>query len=121
MCLAVLGQHREGQRTLHGQGISGFEITISGRAVRLTMREAAVLRALLRQRDAVVRRGELEAGIWGRIKSRTPDVHIARLRNKLGPLGQRIETVPRVGYRYRDSSSISTSISLGRRSGLRGT
>ncbi len=120
--LAVLCQHRVGQRPLHGQGIAvpatGSTITVSGVAVRLTMREAAVLRALLRHRDAVVRRGELESGIWGRIKSRTLDVHIARLRNKLGPLGCRIETVPRVGYRYRDSSSLTSSA---RRSELPGT
>ena len=87
---------------------AGSTAIVSGRQVKLTEREAAVLRVLVHRRNTVVHRGELEHGIWGGTRSRTLDVHIARLRKKLGPVGRRIETVSHVGYRYIEPSMEAT-------------
>lgn len=71
-----------------------------GRAAALTPREFALLAVLLQRHDCVLTRAELLQAAWhydipGR--SRTVDVHISRLRRKLG-LGDVIQTVYRQGY-----------------------
>ena len=78
----------------------GSTVIVFGQAVALTPLEAGVLRLLVHRRDGVVSRSELEQRIWGGVRSRTVDVHIARLRKKLGPVGRQIQTVVKFGYRY---------------------
>jgi DNA-binding NarL/FixJ family response regulator len=80
------------------------EVRVHGTPVVLTDRENALLRALVHRRNGTVTRRQLEQDLWGRARSRTLDVHISRLRKKLGPLGHRIETVTKVGYRYVEPS-----------------
>jgi DNA-binding response OmpR family regulator len=50
-----------------------------------------------------VRREEILNKVWGYDyfgETRTVDVHVRRLRVKLGPTGKRLATVPSVGYRW---------------------
>jgi len=79
-------------------------VTVDGVAVNLTRREFDLLRALVEARGRVLSREFLLDHVWGytaagEIESRTVDVHVRRLRQKLGPVGQRIGTVTGVGYR----------------------
>ena len=65
--------------------------------------ELQLLRFLIRHADAVVSRELIAESVWGHrrpIHNRSLDVHIARLRSKLGAAAQQIETVVGVGYRF---------------------
>ena len=76
-----------------------------GVATLLSRREIAILALLLRERGRIVSRRRLLADVWGmgspeRIETRTVDMHIAKLRKKLGRDGRHgIETVRGEGYR----------------------
>ena len=83
----------------------GETVFVRGRRVALTPREAALLRLLVHHRDGAVNRRKLEQSLWGILRSRTLDVHIARLRKKLGPAGRQIQTVVKFGYRYVEPAS----------------
>ncbi|MFC8194003.1 winged helix-turn-helix domain-containing protein [Streptomyces sp. NPDC057298] len=77
---------------------------LDGRELDLTYLEFGLLAHLVLQPDQVHSREQLMAGIWGYEHigdGRTVDVHIARLRRKLGrDHRHRIVTVRRVGYKY---------------------
>jgi DNA-binding response OmpR family regulator len=77
-------------------------VMVDGRRVELTIVESAILRMLVQYSNRVVGRAQLEQQLWGeaKVKPRTLDVHVARLRRKLGERGNRIETIRKVGYRY---------------------
>ena len=80
------------------------QATVSGHPLSLTPKEFDLLRALLEARGRVLSREFLLDRVWGyaragEIESRTVDVHVRRLRAKLGPEGERILTVKNVGYR----------------------
>lgn len=74
-------------------------------AIDLSRREIEILALLARERGRIVSRRRLLADVWGmgspeRIETRTVDMHIAKLRKKLGAEGPRsIETVRGEGYR----------------------
>lgn len=78
--------------------------TVDGRVLSLTYLEFELLAFLLSNPQRVYSRGQLVGTIWGYGPvgdERTVDVHVARLRRKLGPrYRQRIVTVRRVGYKY---------------------
>jgi DNA-binding response OmpR family regulator len=79
-------------------------VTVGGRPVELTPKEFDLLRALLEAGGRVLSREHLLNRVWGyaradEIESRTVDVHIRRLRSKLGPEERRIATIKGVGYR----------------------
>jgi two-component system phosphate regulon response regulator PhoB len=79
-------------------------VTVEGTAVELTAKEFGLLCALIRANGRVLNREQLLEGVWGyadaaEIESRTVDVHIRRLREKLGAEAKRIVTVKGVGYR----------------------
>jgi DNA-binding response OmpR family regulator len=82
--------------------ISGHEVRCDRRRIRLTRREFQLLSTLVAGRGRVFTRNEL-LGIWGDhppFSPRTVDIHIARLRRKLGtPHDSVIETVRQVGYK----------------------
>jgi DNA-binding response OmpR family regulator len=86
--------------------VADFEavsVSIEGVPVRLTRREFELLRYLIEHRNRVVSRERLLERVWGydrMIETRSVDVHVARLRAKLGPAGQQIETVVGIGYRF---------------------
>ena len=79
------------------------EVTSSGRAVELTLKEFELLSYLLENQSRVVTRDELLNRIWGYEydgETRTLDMHIRTLRQKLGEDGGScIKTVRGVGYR----------------------
>ena len=77
-------------------------VHVSGEAVSLTQKEFEVLRLLLAHRGQVFSREQLLEQVWGYAytgESRTVDVHIRTLRQKLGPAGAYIETVRGYGYK----------------------
>jgi phosphate regulon transcriptional regulator PhoB len=80
-------------------------LTVQGTPVELTAKEFGLLCALIRANGRVLSREQLLDGVWGyagaaEIESRTVDVHIRRLREKLGSEATRIVTVKGVGYRF---------------------
>jgi DNA-binding response OmpR family regulator len=78
-------------------------VSVDGEPVRLTRREFELLRYLVENRNRVLSRDRLLERVWGYdrlIETRSVDVHIGRLRGKLGPVGQQIETVVGLGYRF---------------------
>lgn len=84
---------------------STFSITFQGRDVRMTRKEFALLSELARNQGRVLTRDALLDRVWGISyygDSRTLDVHIRRLRQKLGD-SSAIETVTGIGYRLVDS------------------
>ena len=73
--------------------------------VQLTLKEYQLLCLLMKNRGAVLTRDVLLENIWGygnESETRTVDVHIRTLRQKLGAGGSMIETVRGVGYRMGD-------------------
>lgn len=84
--------------------VSGHQLRVRGKEMPLTATEFRLLRLLLERCGRVQTRGQLLSDVWGYaedIDSRTVDTHIRRLRRKLGPEADRIETVIGVGYRLR--------------------
>ncbi|MBA3888857.1 MAG: response regulator transcription factor [Acidobacteria bacterium] len=90
--------------------VADFEavaIAVDGQPIRLTRREFELLRFLVENRNRVLSRDRLLERVWGYerfIETRSVDVHVGRLRSKLGPAGRQIETVVGLGYRFVDSS-----------------
>lgn len=79
-------------------------VKLKGKSVELTAKEFGLLGALIRANGRVLNREQLLEQVWGyadaaEIESRTVDVHIRRLREKLGWEAKRILTVKGVGYR----------------------
>ncbi len=77
-------------------------VTVGGCSVTLTLKEYELLRLFLQNPGQVFSRDRLLSVVWGMDfvgESRTVDVHIATLRDKLGHCGELIETVRGVGYR----------------------
>lgn len=100
---------REASSTYQGRHLAAdFEavaVTVDGVPVRLTRREFDLLRCLVENRNRVLSRDRLLARVWGysqSIESRSVDVHVGRLRSKLGPAGAQIETLIGLGYRFVD-------------------
>ena len=68
--------------------------------VRLTRREFELLRYLVQNKNRVVSRDRLLERVWGYdrlVETRSVDVHVGRLRGKLGEAGRQIETVVGLG------------------------
>ncbi len=77
-------------------------VTVDGNAVTLTLKEFEMLCMLLENSNVVLTRDRILNSIWGYSfdgESRTVDVHIRTLRQKLGDAGDIIETVRGVGYK----------------------
>jgi two-component system alkaline phosphatase synthesis response regulator PhoP len=77
-------------------------VTVKGKVVDLTLKEFELLKLLMKNAGAVLTRDMLLENIWGYDfdgETRTVDVHIRTLRQKLGDEGKIIETVRGVGYR----------------------
>ena len=77
-------------------------VTVDGERVALTYKEYELLRLFLSHPGTAFSRDQLMADVWGTDycgETRTVDMHIRTLRQKLGPYGERIETVRGVGYR----------------------
>jgi DNA-binding response OmpR family regulator len=89
-----------------------MRVTCEGAAVKLTRKEFALLQTLARSSGRVATRQRLLDDVWGQLyygDQRTLDVHIRRLRQKLGACGDCIETVIGVGYRFKGCKKTVTS------------
>ena len=78
------------------------EVLVDGEHINLTLKEYEMLKRLIHNKGIVLTRDRLLEEIWGYDfdgETRTVDVHIRTLRQKLGSAGEVIETVRGVGYR----------------------
>ena len=78
------------------------EVKADGEVIGLTLKEYELLKRLMENPNIVMTRDSLLEEIWGYDfdgETRTVDVHIRTLRQKLGKCGERVETVRGVGYR----------------------
>lgn len=109
-CRALLrrgGMTKKVSDTLSSQGItlspSRREVAVDGNEIKLTLREFDLLEYLMRKSGIVFSREALLQSVWGWDfdgGSRTVDVHVQTLRQKLGDHASCIETVRGVGYRF---------------------
>ncbi len=81
-----------------------FELLVDGIPVELTFKEYELLKFLIENKNRVFRRNKILSAIWGYDfygGSRTVDVHMRRLRTKLGPpYSEMLKTVRNVGYMF---------------------
>ena len=78
------------------------QVTINGQAVDLTATEFRLLALLMERKGRVQSRENLLVNVWhydSEIETRTVDTHVRRVREKLGPYANKIETVRGLGYR----------------------
>ena len=81
-----------------------YIVKFHGKEVSVPKKEFEVLLFLARHPDRVIKRETLLNEIWGRdvyVVDRTVDVHIRKIREKLGDFASHIETVKGVGYRFK--------------------
>ena len=93
-----------GEITLNDQK---HTVTVKGEKVALTFKEFEMLKLFMSHPGVVYSRDKLLSEIWGSEylgESRTVDMHIKTLRQKLGEAGKLIETVIGVGYRLEGES-----------------
>ena len=85
--------------------VAGYEAHLRGRRLDLTHQEFELLRFLAQNRGRVYTRDQLLQKVWGYQYgggTRTVDIHVRRVRKKLGPVaGALVETVRNVGYKMR--------------------
>ena len=83
---------------------STYIAQLDGEELHLPRKEFELLAFFMSQPNIIFRRGDLLSGIWEEdvfVVDRTIDVHINRIRSKLGPYKNWIETVKGIGYRFR--------------------
>jgi DNA-binding response OmpR family regulator len=84
--------------------LSTYEVVVENRRIELTYKEFELLKFFVTHRRRVYTRSELLEQVWESDYyggTRTVDVHVRRLRAKLGPkVGNMIKTVRNVGYRF---------------------
>ena len=81
------------------------EVLVQGKNVTLTQKEYELLCLLLKNKGMVFTREQLIGSVWGYAfagETRTVDVHVRKLRQKLGPAGEYVETVRGYGYKIGD-------------------
>ncbi|AMW05311.1 response regulator [Gemmatimonas phototrophica] len=86
---------------------AAMSVNVGGQAVDLTPTEFKLLLTLAERRGRVQGRGHLLETVWEAapdIQTRTVDMHVQRLRTKLGTAGDLIETVRGFGYRLRSTA-----------------
>ena len=82
--------------------VEKHKVKVGGQEVTLTLKEFEMLEKLVKNQHIVLTRDKLLEEIWGYDfdgETRTVDVHVRTLRQKLGSAGELIETVRGVGYR----------------------
>lgn len=86
--------------------IDRYELHVSGNPVILTHKEFELLLYLMKNQGLVLTRDKLLSTLWGydfEGETRTVDVHIRTLRQKLGAAGDYIKTIRGVGYKLEES------------------
>lgn len=96
------------ERIWRSEGLSvdfeGHKLTVDGAETPLTATEFKLLAEFVRTPGKVLTRDQLLDRVWAyqfEGYARTVDTHVRRLRRKLGPHADRVETVRGVGYRFR--------------------
>lgn len=96
------------ENVLHENGIAvnfeTYEVWLDGKTIDLTFKEYELLKCLMTHKGRVYSRSQLLNDVWGYDYyggARTVDVHIRRLRSKLGRYESLVETVRNVGYRFK--------------------
>ncbi len=80
-----------------------FSVRYRGEEIRLTPKEFELFRYMLERAGRVLTRERLLERVWGYesdVETRSIDAHIRRLRLKLGPARQHVETIVGIGYRF---------------------
>jgi two-component system phosphate regulon response regulator PhoB len=114
---AILRRSREARHTPGGRvlkagplrvDLTAHEVTLGEEEIDLTPTEFRLLRALMEREGRTQSREQLLERAWDvdsgaavRIRTRTVDMHVRRLRSKLGELAEWVETVRGFGYRFR--------------------
>ncbi len=83
------------------QELDSHTVTLRGEPVALSPKEFELLRVFLQNQNLALSREKLLSIVWGYEyagESRTVDIHVQRLRQKLG-LAEQLVTLPRIGYR----------------------
>lgn len=78
-------------------------LEIEGSVVEITATEYRLLQVFLGRRDEIIPREELLSRVWNyrsTTETRTVDTHVRRLREKLGPYADQLETIRGIGYRF---------------------
>ena len=86
------------------------QVSVNGKQVSLTITEFEMLNMLARKPGYVRTRDQIIAAIHGPLtvlSQRTIDVHITAIRRKIGDVGDAIETVRGVGYRFADGEAVT--------------
>jgi two-component system phosphate regulon response regulator PhoB len=86
------------------------QVSVNGKQVSLTITEFEMLNMLARKPGYVRTRDQIIAAIHGPLtvlSQRTIDVHITAIRRKIGDVGEAIETVRGVGYRFADGEAVT--------------
>ena len=89
--------------------VDGHYVFVEGKEVHVSAIEMRLLVCLIEQWGRVRLRENLLEEVWGykpSVPTRTVDTHVKRLRDKLGPAGELIETVRGTGYRLSDAYPI---------------
>jgi two-component system phosphate regulon response regulator PhoB len=85
-------------------------VTVDGQTIELTVTEFGILHFLALRPGFVRTRDQIISAVHGRntvLSSRTVDVHVTAVRRKLGALGECVQTVRGVGYRFRDPNDLT--------------
>jgi DNA-binding response OmpR family regulator len=80
-------------------------VMINNKEIELTLMEFKLLVTLIERKGRVQSRDKLLTNVWGidaEIYTRTVDTHVKRLREKLGKVGDSLETVRGLGYRFKE-------------------
>jgi two-component system, OmpR family, phosphate regulon response regulator PhoB len=91
---------------------SAHRATVHGQELSLTATEYKLLLTLVERRGRVQSRPQLLEIVWEAqpdIQTRTVDMHVQRLRTKLGDVGKLIETVRGFGYRFKGNERVARS------------
>jgi two-component system, OmpR family, phosphate regulon response regulator PhoB len=103
------GSEQSDESLKHGPFLideAAHRVWIDGEEYPFTALEFRLLSLLLRRRGKVQTREVLLADVWNMdpsVNTRTVDKHVQRLRHKLGPAADFVETIRGVGYRFRSS------------------
>ena len=84
--------------------LAAHTVSLKGKEIGLTTTEFKLLHRLARRPGRAFSRDQLLSEVWeygGEVETRTVDTHLKRLRAKLGSVGEWIQTVRGVGYRFR--------------------
>jgi len=109
-CRVALRRSENGGEEMQGYRDENFDVEFDayvvryrGEEVRLTPKEFELFRYMLERAGRVLTRERLLERVWGYesdVETRSIDAHIRRLRMKLGPARQHVETVVGLGYRF---------------------